>query len=313
MRTVLRIVICLWIMLAWASGLVVPGERAPIVVSPAQELAWGEEALRAFLLERPESPDRALVERVRRVGQRLASVTDRPTLLYSFLVVRSIDDKDLQAFSFPGGTVCLTESLARFYTSEDELAFALGHEIAHTVLRHHVSQARVQGALEAGAPGAKALLDAVRGAFALDTEMEADRFGALYAVRAGFSYTATYEAHERLGKALHGPGSHPEILKRVEALRGFRDELELSLEAFEAGVAALAGEEAGRGRGEAQVFRCRVPEQRGGPGQPGYGLSRPGPAQGGNPIGTIRGSSPSSRAGRPGALAGRREGPGKRP
>jgi len=217
------------------------GQRQPIVVSPVQEYAWGEQRLRPFLQEHPLSSDSRLQLRVSRVGQNLARVSDRPNLLYRFLVIEGADP---QAYSFPGGTVCINEGLAHLYTDDDELAFSIGHELAHVVLRHHVSRLRLQ---ESFGPGAQAdqVRASVESLFDQDTEMEADRFGALYAVRAGFRYSATYEAMERLSRVSRAQEDvrHPEYRRRIEALKAFRRELELALQAFDRGVVSL---EAGR-------------------------------------------------------------------
>lgn len=214
-------------------------ERTPIVVSPSQEVAWGEQARQSFLQSRPLSSDGNLLLRVDRIGRKIAEVGDRSDLVYSFLVIKG---EDLQAFSFPGGTVCLTEALARLYVSDDELAFGLGHELAHIALRHHVSKLRMHEALKQGDPGEAALLEAVRSAFDRDAEMEADKFGALYSMRAGYRYSATYEALERLTAAAQGPrqdSAHPEYAHRVDALRNFRQELQRAFDAFDGGVEAL--------------------------------------------------------------------------
>ena len=215
------------------------GLEPTTVVTPAKEVAWGEKALSDFLATRSLTRDGNLLVRVDKIGRELAKVSDRPNLTYRFLVV---EGKELQAYSFPGGTVCLTEALAHLYTKDDEIAFALAHELAHIVLRHHVSQHRVQAMLSSGVAGEKAVLESVKARWDRDSEMEADRFGSLYAVRAGYRYTASFEALDRFSRAFAGPSvakSHPGFADRISALKAFRGELEKCLEAFDRGVAAL--------------------------------------------------------------------------
>lgn len=209
----------------------------PCAPTPVQEHAWGVEALAAFLAEHPESSSSELKERVRRIGGRLAPVSDRPYVSYTFLVVTG---EDLQAYSFPGGTVSLTERLVRLLDDDDHLAFSIAHELAHAALRHHVIRMCLDQALiDGGASEADALRKALEIRLNLQTEMEADRFGALYTVRAGFRYTASYEALARVESAIHGPAGHSELRERAAELRAFRTELERAKEAFVAGLGAL--------------------------------------------------------------------------
>jgi len=217
--------------------------KPPIVIDPVTEIAWGRLARVAFLKERPQSRDGNLAFRIEEIGRRVAAVSDRPLLPYSFVL---IEGDELQGYSFPGGTVCVTEGLARLHASDDELAFALAHEVAHIVLRHQVNRRWFQEQLEEGASGDQALLESVKTAFEWNAEIEADRFGALYAVRAGYSYSSTYQALARIGantKGKQGDATHRSFAQRVEALKGFKKNLERTVSAFKAGLAALEGGE----------------------------------------------------------------------
>jgi len=234
------VIIATFLIVLAGDGLATARETVPPVqVSPAQEVAWGRKALAEFLLTHAVSRDGNLILRADEVGRRVARFSDRPHLQSRVLVIQGDEP---QAYSFPGGTICLTEGAAKLYPSDDELAFALGHELAHIVLRHHVTQLRVSRALRSGTPGETALLRSVQSALDRDAETEADRFGALYAVRAGYSFTRAVEALARLGVATPGPekdDAHGAFDQRVEALVAFRADLEKSLEAFERGLVEL--------------------------------------------------------------------------
>jgi len=223
-----------------------PGRAASsIAITPAMEVAWGERALGLFLEERTRTHDAVLAGRVSRIGMKIADVSDRPTLPYRFIVV---EGEELQAYSFPGGTICLSEGLARFFHSDAEIGFVIGHEIAHTALRHQVSQLEFLRALEEGRAGENALLNVVKGFLQREHEMEADLFGALYALRAGYRYDACRESLERLEHAnrkLTKADTHPHYVARIDALDRFRLELERSVEAFDAGVEALDRHDSG--------------------------------------------------------------------
>jgi len=87
-------------------------------------------------------------ERVERVGMALAKVaceSEVPARYgssevckfdYQFKVV---EDKDVNAFSLPGGHVYLNTGLLDLISSDDELAGVLAHEIAHAA-HHHMSK-----------------------------------------------------------------------------------------------------------------------------------------------------------------------------
>ena len=214
-------------------------ERTSIVVSPVQEVALGEKARAEFFDSHPLSTDGNLAIRIDEIGRTVARVSDRPQLLYRFVVVQG---EELQAYSFPGGTIVLTEGLARLFDTDDEFAFALAHEIAHIALRHHVFTFRLRHAASSEAPPERVMMATIKGRLDSDQEMEADRYGALYAVRAGYRFNSAWETLERMSEESRyalGDAAHPEYSRRVIALQEFRRELDLSLRAFEEGTAAL--------------------------------------------------------------------------
>jgi len=92
--------------------------------------------------------DKAVSERVERIGQALAQIantnevkatygtSDISKFAYRFKV---IEDKDVNAFSLPGGYVYLNSGLVELAQSDDEIAGVLAHEIAHSA-HHHMAQ-----------------------------------------------------------------------------------------------------------------------------------------------------------------------------
>ena len=77
--------------------------------------------------------DKAVVDYVNEVGQKLAHVAGRNDFKYEFSVV--LED-DLNAFALPGGKVFINAGAITRIKSEAELAGLLAHELSHAVLSH---------------------------------------------------------------------------------------------------------------------------------------------------------------------------------
>ena len=83
--------------------------------------------------------DRALNDKVNRIGQKLAQSSSRPDIPYTFQVVR---DESINAFATAGGFVYVTTGLLKAVDNEAQLAGVLAHEIGHIAARHTVEQMR---------------------------------------------------------------------------------------------------------------------------------------------------------------------------
>lgn len=211
----------------------------PVTVSQAQALWLGERALEEHLDNHPQATDSRMALRVDRIGRRVARLSDRPGVLYRFMVLQG-DRPD--ASSFPGGTICITEAAVRLYNSDDELAFALGHEVAHIALGHNVTKYQLTHLPAMEDTPEKAMLQAVRASFSRLHELDADRYGALYAVRAGYKFSASLEALRKLA-ATYGveaeDAEHPSFSMRIERLARYQADLEEMVSRFELGTEAL--------------------------------------------------------------------------
>jgi predicted Zn-dependent protease len=113
------------------------GERQISLVGEEQEIAMGREADAAISAQLGLYPDEALQQYVHRIGTRLAAVSERPHLPWTFRVV---DDPTVNAFALPGGFIYVTRGIMAYLGSEAQLASVLGHEIGHVTARHSVEQ-----------------------------------------------------------------------------------------------------------------------------------------------------------------------------
>ena len=113
------------------------GKHQLALISEQQEIAMGKEADQQVQQQLGLYPDNELQAYVNRIGQKLASASERPDLPWTFRVV---DDPVVNAFALPGGHIYVTRGLLTHLTSEAELASVIGHEIGHVTARHSVEQ-----------------------------------------------------------------------------------------------------------------------------------------------------------------------------
>ncbi|MBI3332471.1 MAG: M48 family metalloprotease [Candidatus Omnitrophica bacterium] len=168
-----------------------------LFITTEREVQMGKAVSKRVEEELPVVRDPALLERLDRVGQRIAAVADRKDIVYQFAIV---EEKEPNAFALPGGIVYVTSGLMELVKSDDELASVLGHEVGHLTARHVVK--RIQGALGlellqilavgAGSTdsrtrqGMDLAFASLLTAYSQNDELEADRLGARYMKRAGF-------------------------------------------------------------------------------------------------------------------------------
>lgn len=115
------------------------------------EIEFGKKIVEEVVKQFKLVEDPALNERVNRVGLALADIargthtearygeSGAPSFEYSFKI---IDDKDIHAFSIPGGFIFVHKGLLDFVQSDHELAGVLAHEIAHAAHRHVMALVR---------------------------------------------------------------------------------------------------------------------------------------------------------------------------
>lgn len=156
----------------------------------------------------PPVQDEALQERVRRIGQRLAAVSDRKELTYHFTV---IPEDEVNAFSLPGGYIFVNKGLVDKADADDELAGVLAHEIGHVAARHSVkryenslgtalAQVLVLGTTRDPrfTQGVSIALGQLMLAYSRENEIEADRLGVRYLRSAGYRPEAMATFLEKL-------------------------------------------------------------------------------------------------------------------
>ncbi len=172
--------------------------------------------------------DRGLNAYIDDIGERLATVSDRPNIPYNFQIV---DDDAVNAFATMGGFVYVTTGLIEAADTESELAGVVGHEIGHIAGRHAVQQMR-QAAITQGITGALGVnrdrLVNIGTQIALQLpasrsdEYEADQHGFYSMGRAGYDQTGMVTFMQKLVRQGAPPeflSTHPDARNRVNSLQ----------------------------------------------------------------------------------------------
>ncbi len=227
------------------------GRRQMLLVSGAEEIKMGQEAYAKVLKDSKLSPDTEKTGMVRRVGLRLAKVSNAPAgFQWEFSLIE--DEKQINAFCLPGGKVAVYTALLPVAGDEAGLAVVMGHEIAHALARHgaeRMSQGMAAGigsqilsvALANKAPETQDAFSKAYGLgmnvgvmmpFSRSHESEADHIGLILMAKAGYDPHAALDFWRRMKTATKSPDSslakylstHPGDDTRIKAIEGWLPE-----------------------------------------------------------------------------------------
>lgn len=236
--------------LASCATIPVSGRRSFNIVPEEQELTLGVESYKEVVAKATLSKDAAATAMVRRVGERIAQVSDRPDYQWEYALID--DPKTQNAFCLPGGKVAVYTGILPITKTETGLAVVLGHEIAHAIAKHgaeRMSQTLLlnlggqtlemamqkkpaetrQAAMQAFGLGATfgAILP-----FGRSQESEADRIGLIYMAKAGYDPREALAFWQRMESASGGQqppqflSTHPSHETRIQNLGKWMPEAE---------------------------------------------------------------------------------------
>lgn len=204
-----------------------------MLVSQKMEKRIGERSARAIEKQVGTVDNPELLSYLQKVGEKVAlfSKEQRDDIAYTFKVLKL---KQVNAISVVQ-TIYITSGMWKKLKTEDELAFVLGHEIAHTALQHQrksVNRQLIASFLftlflpesQIISQGAGILQGILENGWSRSKESQADRFGLRYMVSAGYNPKASLEVMKKLGgeKASHVEKiflTHPPTPERVEQLK----------------------------------------------------------------------------------------------
>jgi predicted Zn-dependent protease len=181
-------------------------------------------------------------ERANRIGQRVARRGLRPNIAYHFYV---INEKEINAFSGPGGYVYVTTALLKL-ANDDELASVLSHEVGHVVARHSlksIQQRQAVGGLadlvgsitgvagdaaeELGKTAAQMVGSGLLAVHSREEEREADFLGVRALFKAGFNAEGMITMFQKLQRISQSDAGllgtlfrdHPDVQERIDNTR----------------------------------------------------------------------------------------------
>lgn len=224
------------------------GERQLMLVGKGQEIEMGREYDQQIVAQMGLYPDADLQTYVQRLGETLASRSERPELPWTFRVV---DDPVVNAFALPGGFIYVTRGILAHLNSEAELVGVLGHEIGHVTARHSANQMSRSMLAQLGLGAAAAFVPEVASysqvasaalgllflKYGRDDERQADDLGLRYLRAANYDPREMPEVFEMLARvsAASGGGGTPEWLSTHPDPENRRERIEAQIAELPAG------------------------------------------------------------------------------
>lgn len=204
-----------------------------------------------FMRKAPISKDKKQTARVREIGNRLATATDKylraagmpaeaEKFKWEFNLIAS---NEVNAFCMPGGKIVVYEGILPVAKNDAQLATVVAHEVAHALAKHANERMSQQIVRQYGAnalamllSGSSAAAQQVTGIlynvgsqvffslpYSRKHEYEADKIGLYLLAIAGYDYTEAEKfwlAMSQGGKSTQDfLSTHPSDEKRIQAIR----------------------------------------------------------------------------------------------
>jgi len=204
------------------------------------EVRLGRDLAAAFLQRVPLIEENQVTRFAAEIGRWLAGNVKEKKLPF---IVRITAEREPNALALPGGPVFVSwPLLALCQRQRDEIAFVIGHEMAHIVRRHNLDRIVKDAALSlllqqfsgryaASVWLSKAGRQLLSRAFSRDNELEADAFAVTLVGAAGGDSSAGERLLQKLAQTTSGQGvsiageylaTHPPPTERIANLRAGR-------------------------------------------------------------------------------------------
>ena len=213
------------------------GEEEQTLYGTRDEIALGRQVSAEIEKKLELSDDQAQGDLVKRLGRKVAAVSDRPDLPYQFKVIKA---KEVNAFAIPGGFIYVHSGLVEA-VNEAELSAVLAHEVGHVVARHGIKKMEASFGYGLATLVAVAIwgeeevadvtqfsddaLALVLMGYGRRDELQADQLAITYTAKAGYDPRAMITMLEKLKQAQKGAepipflSTHPPIDLRIQEAR----------------------------------------------------------------------------------------------
>lgn len=213
------------------------GKRSLILISGQQEISMGQELSKQVEKQSKVVQDSSINSYVSQIGNRIAKISDRPNLNYTFKVLA---DSQINAFACPGGFIYIYSGLLKKMDNEAQLAGVLAHEISHVVARHSVQRLQqvlgmeVLASIALGKESSQTTekvanlgIGLISQGYSRQNEFEADKFGTYYMAQAGYNPLGMSELLTKLSQGENGKpsgfeglfASHPDTQDRIKRIK----------------------------------------------------------------------------------------------
>jgi len=237
----------------------ITGRNQLLLVNDTELLQLSNQQYRSFLSQNKVVSNSTSAAQVARVGQNIAQAITKyaqqkgqTDLIngYSW-EFKLVEDPNINAWCMPGGKVVVCTGILPVTQGDNGLAVVMGHEIAHAIAKHgnqRMSQGLMQQMGGMGLPvavenkpgptqdlfmRAYGIGSTVGGTlpFGRKQELEADRWGLIFAALAGYDPNAAVPFWERMAAATPSGSKPPEFLSthpsdktRIQKVREYAKE-----------------------------------------------------------------------------------------
>ena len=119
----------------------VTNKEETTLIGEKEEIQIGQEAAVSLEKQYGLVKDTELNTHLNDIGKKVAQKCGRPHLPYTFKILKT---DDVNALTFPGGAIYVTEGLLKVYETDSQLANVLAHEIGHVCARHIIKKMEAQ-------------------------------------------------------------------------------------------------------------------------------------------------------------------------
>ncbi|MCX7995249.1 MAG: M48 family metalloprotease [candidate division WOR-3 bacterium] len=229
--------------------ILISGSGQEIIPGPSFIIKISDDAAREIEENTGVIHDSILLSRINSVALDVMRASDLRTIFECKILKTDM----INAFALPAGPIYVTMGLVvlldSLKTEESQSMFAgiLGHELAHICLRHSVAMLRLENFIKKGNSSIpEDVAQVLQKGYTREQEFEADEYGVLYAMRAGYDFESIIRFYKKI-RELYGetpPGDekyndHPRTTERIARLYEVRAQLERDFDQWYFGVEAL--------------------------------------------------------------------------